>query len=354
MERINFRKIFLNEKVIVSMVSILVSLVVAAIVIIFIGKSPLVAYSALFYGAFGMKEAIIDNLMKASPLILTGLAVGFGFRAGLFNIGANGQVIMGALLATYVGTQVEGDPFYLSIPLVIMAGMIGGALWAGIAGWLKAYRGAHEVITTIMLNYVAIYISNYVVNGPFQAPGGVPKSPAIAYAAQFPNIMTVGATSLSTILFVSLAAVVVIYIIIQKTTIGYEVKAVGTNPYAAEYGGISIGKNVVLAMMISGALAGLAGTTQVVGVYGRYFGALGGTMGFDGITIALIGQNDPVGIALAAFLISSIRTGSNQMQIAGVPKDMVTIIQGIIIFLVAANRIFKTMKFYRKRKEVEI
>ncbi len=347
----DWKKYILNEKVIISLISVLISLVVAAVVMLIIGKNPLVAYAALFYGAFGTKEAIIDNLMKTSPLILTGLAVGFGFRAGLFNIGANGQVIIGALLAAYMGTMVASYPFYLSIPLVIIAGMVGGALWAAIAGWLKAYRGAHEVITTIMLNYVATFIANYVVNGPFQAPGGVPKSPAIAYSAQFPNIMSVGATSLSTIIFVSLAAIVVIYVIIQKTTIGYEVKAVGFNPYAAEYGGISIGKNVVLAMAISGALAGLAGTTQVVGVYGRYFGALGGSMGFDGITIALIGQNDPIGIGLAAFLISSIRTGSNQMQIAGVPKDMVTIIQGIIIFLVATNRIIKTLKV-RKRKEV--
>lgn len=344
----------MNDKIIVPIISVVVSLVIAAIVMIFIGRNPITAYSALMYGAFGTPGALINNIMKATPLILTGLAVGFGFRAGLFNIGANGQLVIGALLATYVGTQMSAYPFYVSIPFMIVAGMLGGALWAAIAGWLKATRGAHEVITTIMLNYVAVFVANYVVNGPFQAPGGVPKSPEIAYSARFPNLATIGATSLSAGIFVALAAVVVVYVIIQKTKVGYEVKSVGMNPYAAEYGGISIAKNTVLAMAISGALAGLAGTMQVTGVYYRYLGALGGSMGFDGITIALIGQNDPIGIAFAAFLISSIRTGSNQMQIAGVPKNIVIIIQGIIIFLIAANRLVKLFMVWKRKGAEEL
>ncbi len=346
------KKFYMNDKIVVPVFAVITSLFIAAIVMIMIGKNPLMAYGALIFGAFGTKGALINNLMKTTPLILTGLSVGLGFRAGLFNIGANGQLIIGALLSTYVGSKMIAYPFYLSIPLMLVTGMIGGALWAAIAGWLKVARGAHEVITTIMLNYIAVFIANYVVNGPFQAPGGVPKSPEIAYSARLPILATSGATWLSAGIFVALAAVVVVYILVEKTKLGYEVKAVGFNPYAAEYGGISIGKNVVMAMAISGALAGLAGTMQVMGVYYRYLGALGGSMGFDGITIALIGQNDPIGIAFAAFLISSIRAGSNQMQIAGVSKNIVIIIQGIIIFLVAANRLVKTFMFW-KRKEVE-
>ncbi len=348
----SLKKFYMNDKIVVPVFAVITSLFIAAIVMIMIGKNPLMAYGALIFGAFGTKGALINNLMKTTPLILTGLSVGLGFRAGLFNIGANGQLIIGALLSTYVGSKMIAYPFYLSIPLMLVTGMIGGALWAAIAGWLKVARGAHEVITTIMLNYIAVFIANYVVNGPFQAPGGVPKSPEIAYSARLPILATSGATWLSAGIFVALAAVVVVYILVEKTKLGYEVKAVGFNPYAAEYGGISIGKNVVMAMAISGALAGLAGTMQVMGVYYRYLGALGGSMGFDGITIALIGQNDPIGIAFAAFLISSIRAGSNQMQIAGVSKNIVIIIQGIIIFLVAANRLVKTFMFW-KRKEVE-
>ncbi len=346
------KKFYMNDKIVVPVFAVITSLFIAAIVMIMIGKNPIVAYGALLFGAFGTKGALINNLMKATPLILTGLSVGLGFRAGLFNIGANGQLIIGALLSTYIGTKMIAYPFYLSIPIMLITGMVGGALWAAIAGWLKVARGAHEVITTIMLNYVAVFIANYVVNGPFQAPGGVPKSPEIAYSARFPNLITSGATWLSAGIFVALTAVVVVYILIEKTKMGYEVKAVGFNPYAAEYGGISIGRNTVMAMAISGALAGLAGTMQVMGLYYRYLGALGGSMGFDGITIALIGQNDPIGIAFAAFLISSIRAGSNQMQIAGVSKNIVIIIQGIIIFLVATNRLVKTFMFW-KRKEVE-
>ncbi len=345
------KRFYMNDKIIVPVIAVVVSLIIAAIVMLLIGKNPFVAYGALIYGAFGTEGALINNIMKATPLILTGLSVGFGFRAGLFNIGANGQLIIGALLATYVGAHMSTFPFYLSIPLTLVVGMIGGALWAAIAGWLKVARGAHEVITTIMLNYIAVFIANFVVNGPFQAPGGVPKSPEIAYSARFPNLLTTGATWLSAGIFVALAAVAVVYVIIEKTKTGYEVKAVGFNPYAAEYGGISIAKNTVLAMAISGALAGLAGTMQVMGVYYRYLGSLGGGMGFDGITIALIGQNDPIGIAFAAFLISSIRAGSNQMQIAGVSKNIVIIIQGIIIFLVAANRLVKSFMFWKKGAE---
>ncbi len=345
------KKFYMNDKIVVPVIAVVVSLFIAAIVMLLIGKNPFIAYGALIHGAFGTEGALINNIMKATPLILTGLAVGFGFRAGLFNIGANGQLIIGALLATYVGAHMSTFPFYLSIPLTLAVGMVGGALWAAIAGWLKVARGAHEVITTIMLNYVAVFIANFVVNGPFQAPGGVPKSPEIAYSARFPDLLTTGATWLSAGIFVALAAVAVVYVIIEKTKTGYEVKAVGLNPYAAEYGGISISKNTILAMAISGALAGLAGTMQVMGVYYRYLGSLGGGMGFDGITIALIGQNDPIGIAFAAFLISSIRTGSNQMQIAGVSKNIVIIIQGIIIFLVAANRLVKSLMFWKKGAE---
>ncbi|PNR97044.1 ABC transporter permease [Petrotoga sp. 9PWA.NaAc.5.4] len=326
----------------VPLLAILLSLVIAAIIILSIGQNPIKAYSAMIEGAFGSRLSWADNITKMTSLLLAGLAVGFGFRAGVFNIGAEGQMAMGGIMAVTVGLGLGNVPPAIAIPITILAGMAGGAFWASIAGWLKAKTGAHEVITTIMLNWIAYHITNYLVSGPFAVGAGVPKSPEIAKSAQLPPLLTVQASSIPSGIIIAIAAAIVIYIILEKTTTGYEVKAVGFNPYAAEYGGISISKNIVLTMAISGALAGLAGALEVMCVHHRIFGAFTSDRGFDGITIALIGQNNPIGIIFSAFLISSLRAGSNAMQTIGVPDDIIVVIQGIIIFFVAADRIIKT------------
>ncbi|MCD6551344.1 ABC transporter permease [Thermotoga sp.] len=327
----------------VPLFSVIIALLIAAAVIVMIGQNPVTAYKAMIEGAFGDLQALADTIIKTTPLILTGLAVGFGFRAGLFNIGAEGQMIMGAILATVVGMNMRGVPPSLAIPLTMIAGMIGGAAWASIAGYLKAKTGAHEVVTTIMLNWIATYISSYLITGPLAVGSGTPKSPEIAPSAKLPPIVTVGALEMTSGIVISIIAAIVIYIVLEKTKTGYEVKATGFNPYAAEYGGISISKNTVMSMAISGALAGLAGALEVMGLHHRFLGTLSGGKGFDGISIALIGQNHPIGIIFASFLIASLRTGSSNMQFVGVPKHIVTIIQGIVIFLVAADRIVKTL-----------
>lgn len=319
-------------------------------VIILIGQNPVIAYKAMIEGAFGNIQALADTVIKTTPLILTGLAVGFGFRAGLFNIGAEGQMIMGGILATVVGMHMRGIPPLLAIPLTMIAGMLGGAVWASIAGYLKAKTGAHEVVSTIMLNWIATYISSYLITGPLAVGSGTPKSPEIAPSAKLPPIVTVGALEMTSGILISILSAVVIYIVLEKTKTGYEVKAVGFNPYAAEYGGINISKNIVMCMAISGALAGLAGALEVMGLHHRFLGTLSGGKGFDGISIALIGQNHPIGIIFASFLIAALRTGSSNMQFVGVPKHIVTIIQGIVIFLVAADRIVKTLLRFRKVK----
>ncbi|ABQ46839.1 MAG: ABC-type transporter, integral membrane subunit [Thermotoga sp. 47_83] len=330
--------------------SVIIALLIAAVVIILIGQNPVIAYKAMIEGAFGNIQALADTVIKTTPLILTGLAVGFGFRAGLFNIGAEGQMIMGGILATVVGMHMRGIPPLLAIPLTMIAGMLGGAVWASIAGYLKAKTGAHEVVSTIMLNWIATYISSYLITGPLAVGSGTPKSPEIAPSAKLPPIVTVGALEMTSGILISILSAVVIYIVLEKTKTGYEVKAVGFNPYAAEYGGINISKNIVMCMAISGALAGLAGALEVMGLHHRFLGTLSGGKGFDGISIALIGQNHPIGIIFASFLIAALRTGSSNMQFVGVPKHIVTIIQGIVIFLVAADRIVKTLLRFRKVK----
>jgi len=325
------------------------ALLISSVVILLIGQNPIVAYAALFKGAFGSKLAIASVIIKTTPLILTGLAVGFGFRAGLFNIGAEGQMVMGAMIATAFAINVAWMPAVLAIPLTMVVGMAAGAGYAAIAGVLKAKTGAHEVVTTIMLNWIAEYLSSYVVTVPMGVGFGTPKSPEIANSAKLPPLMTVQATELTSGIIVAVIAAVVIYIVLEKTTKGYELKGTGFNPYAAEYGGIKISQNIVLAMAISGALSGLAGTLEVMGVHHRFLGTLSGGKGFDGISIALIGQNNPIGIIFAALLMGSLRTGSNEMQFVGVPKHIILIVQAIIIFLVAADRIVRTILIRKKR-----
>jgi len=342
----------LNNKLwafLVPIVSVIMALLISSVVILLIGQNPIVAYAALFKGAFGSKLAIASVIIKTTPLILTGLAVGFGFRAGLFNIGAEGQMVMGAMIATAFAINVAWMPAVLAIPLTMVVGMAAGAGYAAIAGVLKAKTGAHEVVTTIMLNWIAEYLSSYVVTVPMGVGFGTPKSPEIANSAKLPPLMTVQATELTSGIIVAVIAAVVIYIVLEKTTKGYELKGTGFNPYAAEYGGIKISQNIVLAMAISGALSGLAGTLEVMGVHHRFLGTLSGGKGFDGISIALIGQNNPIGIIFAALLMGSLRTGSNEMQFVGVPKHIILIVQAIIIFLVAADRIVRTILIRKKR-----
>jgi len=351
----------MNKRVrsfIIPIVSVLISLLIASIIIIAIGKGNFfdrlgflgTAYSELINGAFGSSSALMNTIIKMTPLILTGLAVGFGFRAGVFNIGAEGQMAMGALTATIFAVNASPLPAIITIPLTMLVGMLAGAVWAGIAGFLKAKTGAHEVITTIMLNWIAYNITNWAVTGPFNAGGGTPKSPEIAESAKLPNMFSSQATFMSYGILIAIAAAIVIYVILYKTSMGYEIKSVGFNPYASEYGGINVSKNIILTMAISGALAGLAGTLESIGLYYRFYGTLTSGKGFDGISIALIGQNNPIGIIFASLLIGGLRTGSNQMQFAGIPKHIVTIIQAIIIFLVAAERIVMSILRLNKKK----
>ncbi len=335
-------------------ISVLIAFLVGSVIILLIGKNPLTAYVVMFQGAFGGSEQLADTIVKMTPLVLTGLAVGFGFRAGVFNIGAEGQMAMGALVGAIVAMSFGALPPVILIPLSIISGMLAGAFWASIAGFLKAFTGAHEVISTIMLNWIAINVTTFMVAGPLAVGTGTPKSPEVAEAAKLPIIFKVQAIELSIGIVIAVIAAIVMYVLIEKSTVGYELRGVGFNPYASEYGGINIKKNIIMIMAISGSLAGMAGIVDLLGVPPqRFLGELTGGRGFDGITIALIGRNNPIGIIFAALLISALRTGSNAMQIrAQIPNDIVHILQGIVIFLVAAERIVAALIEWKKREKV--
>lgn len=331
-----------------------------------------IAYGSLFAGSLGSPAQIIESiriysatgdtgpllkaiypitesLVTSTPYMFAGLAVAVGFRAGLFNIGAEGQFYIGALASAWVGYSIEGLPWYLHLPLAILAGVLGGAIWGAIPGFLKAKTGAHEVVNTIMMNWIAFRLSDWLLTGPMKAPGFRPVTSQIETSAELPRLFS-DPLRFNAGFFLALAIALGIYWLLFKTTTGFELRAVGANPDGATYAGINIVRNVVLAMVISGGLAGLAGTSQVLGVdhwVGQGFSA---GYGFDSIAIALLGKSHPLGVVLAALLFGTLRSGATRMQsMAGIPIDIISIIQGLVIIFVAAPAIIRWL--YRIRVE---
>jgi len=332
--------------------AIILALLVGTIFILAIGKNPFTAYAALLKGAFGDIYSIGETLENTTPLILTGLAVAFAFRAKLFNIGAEGQFLMGGLAATWVGTNLT-LPMVIHLPLTLLAGILVGGLWGGFAGLLKAIRGVHEVISTIMLNFIAIFFISFMVTGPMQEVSdlNIPQTPRIADTAQLMKILPPSRLSAGIIL--ALLAAAFIWWLLWKTTIGYEIRAVGLNYFAAEYGGIKPNYNMFLAMMISGGLAGLGGAIIISGLFLRYQHGFEPGYGFTAIAVSLVGGNNPPGVVLAALLFATLSQGALGMQnIADVPQDIVYIIQALVIFFVAAPQIIQALpEWIAKRKE---
>lgn len=284
---------------------------------------------------------ITESLVTATPYIFAGLAVALGFRGGLFNIGAEGQFYMGALASAYVGYSIVGLPAYIHLPLAILAGAAAGAVWGAIPGILKAKTGAHEVVNTIMMNWIAFRLSDWLLNGPMQASGFRPVTPNIEASAELPRFFS-DPLRFNWGFFLALAMAWLVYWFLFKTTTGFEIRAVGANPDAAKYSGMSVVKNIVLVMTLSGALAGLAGAAQVLGTdhwVGQGFSA---GYGFDAIALALLGKSNPIGVVLAAILFGILRSGATSMQsLAGIPIHIISIIQGLVIIFVAAPAIIR-------------
>jgi ABC-type uncharacterized transport system permease subunit len=340
-------------RIAIPVLAIFTALVVSSAVMLTSGTDPIEAFLALGEGAFGSQDAIIETLIKTAPFILAGLGIALAFRGGLFNIGVQGQLFMGSVFAVFVGYSVN-LPAILHIPLALLAGMLGGALWAAIPGWLKARQGAHEVITTIMLNFIAARVINWSIatEGPLRAPRTpVPETPAVFESARLPVL--IADSRLHAGVIIALVAAGVVYWLLWRTVTGFEIRTVGANPSAARYAGINVEWNIVLTMMISGALAGLGGGIQVLGLapYNFTTGFNVG-LGFDSIAVAVLGGIHPFGVVLAAFLFGAMDAGARLMQLrTKVPIDIITIAQGLILAFVAADAIIRSL--YRIRVEAE-
>lgn len=333
-------------------------------------KAIATAYGALFYGSIGSFTEIYkgiqnyyangeskplllaiypftESLTTVTPYILAGLAVAVGFKCGLFNIGAEGQFGIGALCSAFVGYSIKGLPWYIHLPLALLAGAAGGAIWGAIPGLLKGLTGAHEVVNTIMMNYISFRLSDWLLNGPMKAPGYRPLTPGIQDSAMLPRFFP-DPLRFNWGFFVALAMAVFVYWFLFKTTIGFEIRAVGANPDGSRYAGMNIVRNFVIAMTLSGALAGLAGATQVLGIDHWVGQGYSAGYGFDSIAIALLGQSHPLGVVLAALLWGTLRSGATRMQsLAGVPTEIISIIQGLVIVFVAAPAVIRWL--YRIR-----
>lgn len=339
--------------ILVPAISIIVGLIVGAVVMLVSGYDPIVGYQALWNGIFGDAYTIGNTIRQITPYILAGLAVAFAFRTGLFNIGVEGQLLMGWLAAAWVGYAVE-LPRIIHLPLAILAAAAAGAFWAFLVGFLKARFSVHEVISSIMLNYTALYITNAIVK---ELSDGSFKTETVhasaTLRAQWLRDLTDN-SSLHLGIFVALAMVVVMWFLLEKTTRGYELKAVGFNKNAAEYAGMSVNKNIILAMTISGAFAGLAGAMEALGTFQNASIKAGFTgVGFDGIAVALLGANTPLGVVFGATLFGSLKYGAlNMPNAAGIPEEMVSIIIALIIFFVACGYVIRLLleKFGSKKE----
>jgi ABC-type uncharacterized transport system permease subunit len=359
-----------QQELLVPALAVITGLLIGAIAIVASGENVFKAYGALFGGSFGSPQDIItgfqtyfatgnnkellrsiypftESLVTATPYIFASLSVALGFRCGLFNIGAEGQVLMGALSSAFVGYSLTGLPAFIHLPLALLAGIVGGGIWGLIPGYLKARFGAHEVVNTIMMNWIAFKLSDWLLNGPMKATGYRPVTPNIAVTAELPRFFP-DPLRFNWGFVLALLAAWFVYWFLFKTTLGFEVRSVGANPDAAKYAGMNVTRNFVLVMTMAGALAGLAGSSQVLGVdhwVGQGFSA---GYGFDAIALALLGKSHPLGVVLAALLFGFLRSGATRMQsMAGIPIDIISIIQGLVVIFIAAPAIIRWL--YRIR-----
>lgn len=343
-----------------SLLAIIISFAIGAIVILFIKGDPIEVFGTMFSGAFGTLNNFADTLEYATPLMFTGMAVAFAFRAGLFNIGAEGQLYAAAFAVAVVGFMLKLPPF-LHITVVILTALIVGGLWAYVPGVLKAKLGVHEVITTIMMNYIALNLTNYLTMlNVFKQPGQIPQTKDILHSAQFGTMTFLSKyTHLNSGIFIALIAAVIVYFIMTRMKLGYEIKVTGYNPNAAAYGGINHKNKLIIAMVISGALAGLAGAEQVSGVIHHFVSPFPVGLGFMGIAVALLGRNDPFGVIAAALLFGALSAGGTQVDtMTTVPREVIDIIQAIIILFVAGDAflrkaIVRRLKQRKYRKILE-
>jgi simple sugar transport system permease protein len=329
--------------------AVLLALLCGAVLILIAGFDPITAYRELFGSAFLDYWGFAATMAKLSPLLLAGLAVVLPLRVGLFNIGAEGQIYLGALFATLTALYGPPLPGTLGILLCVVAGMLGGALWAAVPAILKAYRDLNEVIVTLLMNYVAINLVSYAVSGPLMAPGApYPYSEEISDSLHLPIFMEHTDAHIGALVAVLFA--VGVFLVLRYTTYGYALGTVGSNPHAARYAGISVRRQIMIAMLVGGSLAGLAGTFEVLGLKHRLFHLFSDGYGYDGIVIAFLASGHPLGAVVSSTFLAGLESGANMMQRAtGVPVTVVDAIKGLVVIFVAAGLAFTFQRSYWAR-----
>lgn len=351
----NKKKSILESNVLYTIIAIIVGLLIGAVFLMIAGISPAVAYGKLFSSIFSKPKYLVWTLVYASPLIFTGLSVAFSFRTGVFNIGAEGQFVIGGLVACVLGIVLK-LPAGLHAIVCLAAAAAAGCIWSLIVGILKVKRGIHEVLSFIMFNWIAFYLSNYVVNLPgihresSEATQDVAASARLLMPEGFRSSLDCSNAHWGIVLAV--IAAVIIWVIIEKTTLGYKLKAVGFNSNGAEYGGIDANKSILTALGISGLLSGLGGAVQVLGMAGRlsqFAGQEG--FGFEGITVALIGSSNPIGCIFSGLFYGAMKYGGSKLSIVKAPSEVVDIIMGCVVLLIAISHVFKVFVLKAAKKK---
>ena len=345
--KITKKKSFLNDTFLFSILSVALGLLVGAIALILSGHNPITVYAALIDGIIGKPKYMAWTIIRATPLILTGLSIAFAFKTGLFNIGAEGQFIVGSLVAVLVGAGLD-LPAIIHIPLTLLCAALAGAIWGGVAGWLKSKFGINEVIANIMLNWIAFYLSNFVLMTSWlkvpNSETSVPIKDSAKISIDWLKGLVGPATSVNWGIVISIIIVIIIAFILAKTTLGFELRAVGFNKFGAEYAGINVNSSILKSMAIAGILASAAGAIQVMGVSQNItILASPEGYGFDGIAVALIANSNPIGVIFSGLLFGAFKYGGTKMQAVGAPSEVVNIVIGSIVYFIALSSVLRML-----------
>jgi len=334
-----------------AIISIALTFAVTSVLFLITGANPLLAYYYIFYGAFGNLNLTIETLVRTTPIILVSLGLAISFKCKVWNIGAEGQLYMGAMMGTIAAVSL-GNTFF-TLAIAIIAAIIGGMAWAAVPALMKTKLGINEVITTFLMNYVAINLVQWLLSFPFRSSDSLfPESASLPVAARLPMLLPPTRLHLG-VLIALLVALPIVYFLMTKTTFGYKLKAVGENPEAAKYGGINVKRTIFLALILSGALAGIAGYFEVAGIQYRMRASLSPGYGYTGIVVALLGANNPIGVALSSIFLAAIFNGSSTMSRAlNQPQGVVDFIQGILVIFVLGSEYI--MRYLEKKGVVKL
>lgn len=343
-------------------IATLAAFAVGAVMLLFLKVNPIEAYHALWDGAFGSTNALAETLVKATPLLLVALGICISFRADVINIGGDGQMIIGAILGTWIGLVFVDMPGWVVITFALLGGFLGGAIWGGIAGLLKAYFNVNEILSTVMMNAIAVQLMNFLLRGPMIDPSQaelaskIPQTARLLDAFHLPRLVP---TRLHLGALIAVALAILVYILLWRTTLGYRIRAVGQNPHASRYAGIKVQRYVVLALLLSGAFSGLAGAVQVYGVNYRMItdgsaSGFTGAAGFNGIVAALFGQLHPILSIPASILFGALLVGANSMQrVVQVPSALITALNGLVVVFVVSSEIWRRRRQRRRLAAVK-